>query len=222
MRPRAFPGGSAGWTRPAAGNPGHRDPAGALPGGRGGPGAPGRPRHARLDRLRRPVRARPGAGPDLARDGSAAGRRQSALGHQRRAGLPGGRPRPAAVERQGPARPGGADRLVEFRRGRGGLAQAGPRAGGGVADDRDPVQDLGGARHPAIRPPRRPADGGCLDPSDRCGAMVRRGGRRLPFPRHDRRGGTGRRNSVPRDGVPVFAGLGASEPSGCWVLPAAG
>ena len=55
----------------------------------------------------------------------------------------------------------------------------------------------------------------CLDPSDRCGAMVRRGGRRLPVPRHSGRRRIGRGACrCPRSGVPVYPGLDSGEPAG--------
>ncbi len=59
---------------------------------------------------------------------------------------------PAEVEREGAQRVGGPDRRCQFRRGRGGLAQAGPRSRGRGADDRALVQDLRGAQHPPVRP----------------------------------------------------------------------
>ena len=81
-------------------------------------------------------------------------------------------------------------------------------------DDRAPVQDVGGAQHPAIRPPRRPA--GRADASIRRIDAARWFGAAVDACLFRATIAAGQAGNVRpgRRRVPVFAGLGASEPAG--------
>ena len=122
--------------------------------------------------------------PELARDRPAAGRRQPTLGHQCRAG-----PARASVQPPDASNSRACDgfaalhRRFEFRRRRGRLAQAHRRAGRSERATIALLCKTSVARRILQRAHRqRLPIANAVDPPDRCGTMVRRGGRCLSVP----------------------------------------
>ena len=76
------------------------------------------------------------------------------------------------------------------------------------------VQDLGGAEHPPVRPPRTAADRVRVDPPDRCGSLVRRGGGRLPVPGDAVEGRGGRGAGLPAGASRSIRSCNRAEPTG--------
>ena len=158
----------------------------------------------------------------LATGRSLAGRRQSAVGHECRAGEPGERPGATEVQRQGPRRARGPDRRLQFRRRRGGLAQAGPRARRRGADDRDccarPRWRGASSSSPTARGCRSPtASIRRIDAARWFGAAVDACLFRVTLAKAEAVGG-----GDCRGGIPVYPGLNRANPPRSWVSRAAG
>ena len=153
------------------------------------------------------------------RSGPAAGRRQSALGHHRRAGELASGNAAAASERQGAARARGPDRRSNFDIAEAVWLKLLDELAGGAADDCALVQDLGRARRPRVRPPRR----GCRSRDASIHGSTPRAGSAPRWTPACFAVTLGRAGGTPADADPRLRGRSTPiEPRGAWVSAGAG